>query len=75
MELTIFELGCEIDELFLKEGRDDKKCVKWGKRLASTNILLMKIKPSGFPSSHLLDPRPQYSIIEGCSQIVFKDIE
>ena len=32
MELTIFELGCEIDELFLKEGRDDKKCAKWEKR-------------------------------------------
>ena len=38
MELTIFELGCENDELFLKEGRDDKKCVKWGKRLATVTI-------------------------------------
>ena len=33
-------MGCKIDSLLLKVMRDDKKCVKWGKRLASTDILL-----------------------------------
>jgi len=42
MELTIFGLGCKIDSLLLKVMRDDKKCVKCEKRLASTDILLLE---------------------------------
>ena len=43
MELMIFGKKCKIRMMGSKRGRDVKKCVKWEKRLASTDILLMSI--------------------------------
>ena len=59
MELTIFGLGCKIDSLLLKVMRDDKKCVKWGKRLASTDILLFRELNRGeIPNLYHLEQPP-----------------